>query len=74
MADRLVRWRDDEDGWHTGKLVPCAIHIADVWPVARCGIQPVVLVQESCDGKLTWVPFSKLESWPLRSEWENTSA
>lgn len=64
---RLVKWQDPEDqGWHTGREVL----LPDGKVLARGFLCYDRLIQESCDGKLTWVDVRLLQDWPTRNEWE----
>lgn len=70
---RYVKWRDDDGGWHTGRVV--------TYPPPYDGLTArgvswnvpmgqAILVSESCTGKLVWVRSGALEKAPMRSEWE----
>lgn len=67
---RLVKWQDDADGgWHTGNVVtePDGLPVTAKTPWFE---GEIVLVRESCDLRLTWVPKARLEQWQMRDEWE----
>jgi hypothetical protein len=66
-----VLWEDDENGWHTGRIVttpgvfePVKLHNSNTLGV------DAYLVKESCNGVLTWVHRGRLKKWLVRSEWE----
>lgn len=67
---RLVKWQDDDEAWHTGRVV---LHLNDhelsIAP-ANHHYDEYKLVKESCCGSLTWVKSKRLLDWALRSEWE----
>jgi len=62
-----VEWQDDDDGFHTGRVV--ILPKLCSWPVtfSLAGVE-VTLVQESCDYTLTWVPSRWLKDRPMRNE------
>jgi len=76
---RHVQWQDKDGGWHTGQVVTMPTVSPyppfTVCPEVECGRQAFnsitrVLVRESCNRVLTWVPANLLQNWPMRDEWE----
>jgi hypothetical protein len=68
-----VKWQDSAGGWHTGTVIPNAIHRDDAINII-CGERQQMrrLVKESCCGTLTWVPLGVLSEWESREKWEAT--
>ena len=71
MNEPLVKWQDDAGGWHTGEKVISPDGFSVSW--ADASHRTHFLVRESCDGRLTWVDFARLERWATRSEWEDAT-
>jgi hypothetical protein len=57
-----VKWQDDEQGWHTGRIVTTP---GVFEPVKLCNGntlgQEAYLIKESCNGVLTWVHRYRLQ-------------
>ena len=66
---RLVKWTDDAGGWHTGKVVEGASIDVDRLTAGKEGVI-YALVQESCNGALTWVENGRLTDYVGRPNGE----
>lgn len=72
---KYVKWQDSKDGgWRTGRIVILSdgkeLEIGRYKPGGGGFLCYELLVQESCDYKLTWVNKTLLQDWVMRSEWE----
>lgn len=70
---RAVKWKDENDGWHTGRVVlfEGVEHVVNKYLPSHFGLSPltVQLVRESYTSQLVWVPKYILQSYKMRSEW-----
>jgi hypothetical protein len=67
----LVKWKDCQGGWNTGRVVaPQTVRAEIKLNIADEPPETAVLVQHSCDGGLEWVMEKTLQPWPARDEWE----
>jgi hypothetical protein len=71
---RLVKWQDANGGWHTGRVVldPTGFPCTKETGLGTYNLPLVcrVLIQESCDKKLTWIQSVYIQDWPTRDTWE----
>lgn len=73
----LVKWKADDGGWRTGRVVYSAMQRETVYAkndyvtTVPVGEKVLRLVQHSCNLELEWVDVSKLEPWQTRDEWED---
>lgn len=72
---RLVKWQDADNGWRTGRVVTApqtglraAQAVSYDVVTADYAIDRYVLIQESCDYQLSWVPDLRLTEWETREQ------
>lgn len=74
---QLVKWKGDDGGWRTGRVVQAAMQRETVYFKNDYGATVPAretvkrLVQHSCTRDLEWVDSTKLEPWQTRDEWED---
>lgn len=65
----LLKWHDPTTGgWCVGRVVEIDGREIDELDLDFDG--RILLVRHAHTGQLEWVPESKLEPYPMRSEWE----